>query len=174
MLSFFFSVLESDADRQIFTVLYAQYHTKLESVAIRILKNQSDAEDAVQNTFMQVIRHFEKIHQIPCEDLPFWLISIVKNESLMILRKRNRAVLLPDLENLTDAAKAVTGYSELVELFRHLPDTYRTVLEMKFLLGYSDRDIARRLGISETAVSTRTSRGRALLREIAEREGLHP
>lgn len=60
MLSFFFSVLESDADRQIFTVLYAQYHTKLESVAIRILKNQSDAEDAVQNTFMQVIRHFEK------------------------------------------------------------------------------------------------------------------
>lgn len=90
----------------------------------------------------------------------------------MILRKRNRTIPLPDLESLSSAAKAVTGYSELVELFRRLPDTYRAVLEMKTLLGYSDRDIAKHLGISETAVSTRVSQGRALLREIAEKEGV--
>lgn len=89
MLSFFFSILESDADRQAFTTIYVQHHTKLESVAIGILRSQSDAEDAVQNTFMQVIRHFEKIYQIPCEELPFWLISIVKNEAYMILQKKN-------------------------------------------------------------------------------------
>ena len=139
-----------------------------------ILKNQTDAEDAVQNAFMQVIRHFEKISEIPCKELPFWLISIVKNESLMILRKRSRIVPLPDIESLVDTAKAVTQYSELVELLRQLPDTYRAVLEMKILFGYSDQDIAKGLGISETAVSTRASRGRALLREIAEREGFHP
>lgn len=174
MLIFLLAALESEEDRRKFTAVYEQYHTRLEDAAIGVLKNQADAEDAVQNAFVQIIRHFEKISQIPCEELPFWLISIVKNESLMILRKRSRTVLLPDLENLTDAAKAVTGYSELVELFRQLPDTYRAALEMKILFGYSDRDIAKRLGISETAVSTRASRGRALLREIAEREGLHP
>ena len=50
--------------------------------------HQSVAEDAVQNAFMQVIRHFERIYQIPCEDLRSWLISIVKSEAYMILRKR--------------------------------------------------------------------------------------
>ena len=174
MLIFLLAALESEEDRQKFTAIYEQYHTQLEDVAMSILKNQTDAEDAVQNAFMQVIRHFEKISEIPCKELPFWLISIVKNESLMILRKRSRIVPLPDIESLVDTAKAVTQYSELVELLRQLPDTYCAVLEMKILFGYSDQDIAKGLGISETAVSTRASRGRALLREIAEREGFHP
>ena len=174
MLIFLLAALESEEDRQKFTAIYEQYHTQLEDVAMSILKNQTDAEDAVQNAFMQVIRQFEKISEIPCKELPFWLISIVKNESLMILRKRSRIVPLPDIESLVDTAKAVTQYSELVELLRQLPDTYRAVLEMKILFGYSDQDIAKGLGISETAVSTRASRGRALLREIAEREGFHP
>lgn len=174
MLIFLLAALESEEDRQKFTAVYEQYHVQLEDVAMGILKNQRDAEDAVQNAFMQIIRHFEKISKISCEELPFWLISIVKNESLMILRKRSRIVPLPDLESLADAAESVTEYSELVELFRQLPDTYRSVLELKILFGYSDRDIAKRLGTSETVVSTRASRGRALLREIAEREGFHP
>lgn len=174
MLIFLLAALENEEDRRKFTAIYEQYHTRLEDTAMGILKNQKDAEDAVQNAFMQIIRHFEKISEIPCEELPFWLISIVKNESLMILRKRGRMVPLPDVENLASAAETVTEYSELVELFRRLPDTYRAVLEMKILFGYSDRDIAKRLGVSETAVSTRASRGRALLRKIAEREGFHP
>lgn len=174
MLIFLLTALESEEDRRKFTVIYEQHHTRLENVAMGMLKNQTDAEDAVQNAFMQIIRHFEKIFEIPCEELPFWLISIVKNEALMILRKRSRIVSLPELESLTEAAEAVSEYSELVELFRQLPDTYRAILEMKILFGYSVRDIAKRLGVSETAVSTRASRGRALLREIAEREGFHP
>ena len=174
MLIFLLAALESEEDRREFAVIYEQHHARLENAAMRILKNQTDAEDAVQNAFMQVIRHFEKISEISCKDLPFWLISIVKNESLMILRKRRRIIPLPDIESLVDTAKAVTQYSELVELLRQLPDTYRAVLEMKILFGYSDQDIAKGLGISETAVSTRASRGRALLREIAEREGFHP
>jgi len=174
MLIFFLAALDSEEDRRKFTAIYEQYHTRLENTAICILKNQNDAEDAVQNAFVQIIRHFEKISEISCEELPFWLISIVKNESLMILRKRSRRVSLTDLESFADTAKTVTEYSKLVELFRQLPATYRTVLEMKILFGYSDRDISRHLGISETAVSTRANRGRALLREIAEREGFHP
>ena len=42
---------------------------------------------------------------------------------------------------------------------------------MKLLLGYSDEEIAAKLGLTKTAVSTRISRGRQLLREIVEREG---
>ncbi len=170
MLSFYLAALESGGDRKMFAEIYQRYHVKMERTAMNILRDQSEAEDAVQNAFMQVIRHFEKIYEIPCEELPFWLISIVKNEALMLLRKRDRTVTLEE-ERFPEGAEDVSDYAALVELFRSLPDTYRGVLEMKVLLGYTGKEIAGHLGISETAVSTRASRGRQLLREILEKEG---
>lgn len=172
MLALFLAALESDRDRTLFTSIHDRYHTQMEQTALRILGQQSDAEDAVQNSFMQVIRHFEKIDSIPCEELPFWLISIVKNEALMILRKRKRELPLSDWEGIKQAAEDVTSYHELVDLVQKLPETYRAVLEMKLLLGYTDKEIAVHLGLTETAVSTRASRGRELLRQILKEGSL--
>lgn len=174
MLAYFLAMLESKEDRQRFTDIYEQYHVQMENVAMRILAEKRDAEDAVQNAFVQVIQHFAKISEIPRRGLPFWLISIVKNEALIIRRKRNRVVLLENWESVANAARDVSNYAELVDLFTLLPDTYRTVLEMKILFGYSDKEISGKLGISETAVSTRAGRGRALLRDIMEKGGFHP
>ena len=173
MLAFFLTMLESDEERQRFVLIYEQYHERMEHVALRILEKQHDAEDAVQNAFLQVIHHFEKISTIPCEELPFWLISIVKNEALMILRKNRNIVPLEDWDGFEKSISDTSEYIALVELFRQLPETYRAVLEMKILIGYTDKEIASRLGISETAVSSRASRGRSLLRKLVEGEGLH-
>jgi len=173
MLAFFLSILESDEDRRRFTRIYEQYHQKMEQSAMRILKEQHDAEDAVQNSFLQVIRHFDKIYKIPCEELPFWLISIVKNESLMILRTKRHIVPLEDWDSFETTFGSTTEYTGIVELFRQLPETYRAVLEMKILIGYTDKEIAAHLGISETAVSTRANRGRALLKKLIEKEGMY-
>ena len=134
MLSFFLAALENDADRQVFASIYNPHHSEMENAAIKILKNQSDAEDAVQNAFMQVIRHFEKIYQIPCNELSFWLISIVKNEAYMILRKQKRTVPLEDWDDYSNQSVDVLDYVGLVDLFTKLPDTYRQVLEMTSLL----------------------------------------
>ena len=172
MLAFFLAALESDEDRELFVFIYEHYRARMEQTAIRILGLQSDAEDALQNAFMQVIRHFEKVYLIPREELIFWLISIVKNESLMILRKRKKEIQFENWDSVTETAEDVTNYNELVDLFRNLPETYRSVLEMKILLGYTDREIAEHLNISETAVRTRASRGRELLRKIMEKEGM--
>jgi RNA polymerase sigma-70 factor (ECF subfamily) len=70
-------------------------------------------------------------------------------------------------------AESISEYSQLVQVFSRLPETYRAALEMKFLLDYSGKEIAQRLGISEAAVHTRISRGRALLKELLEQEGFH-
>lgn len=174
MLSFLLAALESAEDKKRFTLIYEQHRPRMEQTAIRILKNQSDAEDAVQNAFMQIIRHFDKVFLIPCEELPFWIISIVKNEALMILRKNKREVPLEDWIVVSEKAEAAANYEDLVDLIRQLPESYRAVLEMKLLLGYTDKETARHLNITETAVSTRASRGRELLRSIMEKEGLRP
>ena len=170
----FLSLLGSDEDRKKFTELYEEYHELIESVAIKILRDQHAAEDAVQNTYKQIIDHFEKIYVVPCEKLRYWIISIVKNEALMILRKEKRVVTLEDWTIVEQAAEDVSGYNDLVALFRELPETYRAVLEMKFLLDYSSKEIAKLLNISVRAVDTRVSRGRELLKKIVEREGYRP
>jgi len=171
MLAVLLAELEGEEDRGLLIELYKKYHEKMEQCAIHILQEQHDAEDAVQSAFVQVIRHFEKVRGIPRGELPFWLIAIVKNESLILLRKRKDFVDLERVDDFAWQTDSALDYQELVALFRKLPETYRGVLEMKMLLGYSDSEIAAYFGISETAVSTRASRGRKLLQEIVRKEG---
>lgn len=173
MISYLLAILENDEDKQKFIELYEEHHVRVEQTALRILKDPHAAEDAVQNTFLQVIRHFDKISEIPCKKLGFWLISIAKNEALMILRHKRREIPQEDWDTFSADVSDPTSYNELVQLFSQLPPTYRAALEMQLINGYSGKEIAQHLGISESAVNTRISRGRALLREIAVKEGFH-
>ena len=173
MISYLLAILENDEDKQKFIELYEEHHVRVEQTALRILKDPHAAEDAVQNTFLQVIRHFDKISEIPCKKLGFWLISIAKNEALMILRHKRREIPQEDWDTFSADVSDPTSYNELVHLFSQLPPTYRAALEMRLINGYSGKEIAQHLGISESAVNTRISRGRALLREIAVKEGFH-
>ena len=142
-------------------------------VALYLLEDKQDAEDAVQNTYIQIIRHFEKVYEIPCDELTFWCISIVKNEAYMILRKKQKTIPFEDWDATSGDSDLISMYEDIVELFRQIPNTYRAALEMKLLLDYSGKEIAQHLGISESAANTRISRGRILLRELAEKEGFH-
>ena len=103
--------------------------------------------------------------------MPFWIISIVKNEVRIIMRKSKRIILLEECERIEELDTAQATYMDMVALITELPETYRAVLEMKALFGYSDKEIAKELGISQTAVSSRATRGRDLLRKIIEKEG---
>lgn len=173
MLSYLLAALESEEDKRRFIELYEENHVRAEQTALRILKNPHDAEDAVQNAFLQVIHHFDKISEIPCKKLEFWIISIVKNEALMILRRNQKELPQEDWDNFSADVNDPIGYNELVQLFSRLPPTYRAVLEMRMINDYSGKEIAVHLGISESAVNTRISRGRILLRELAVKEGFH-
>lgn len=178
MLASFLASLESEEDQKKFMEIYEQNHRRMERTAMYMLKNQSDAEDAIQNTMLQIIQHFSEVSEISCkEELSCWAIAILKNEARMILREkqkqRNQLLLLDHYEEETEMQiiENPTDQISLANAFAQLPETYRAVLEMKLLLGYTDREIAEYLGISETAVSTRASRGRALLRKLVEKEG---
>ena len=116
---------------------------------------------------------FEKIYEIPCDKLHFWIVSIVKNESLTILRKKKRTLSTEDWDDFPAPPGDSFGYRELVRLFSALPETYRATLELYFLAGYSCREIAQSFGISESTVTTRVSRGRKLLRDMIEKEGFY-
>ncbi len=80
------------------------------------------------------------------------------------------AAPLEDWDGFAETAESVSDYHTLVETFARLPLSYRAALEMK-MVGYSDWEIASKLCLTKTAVSTRISRGRQFLRNIVEQEG---
>lgn len=174
VLSLYLAALESDGDKKQFRELYRRYHRVMERTALAVLHDPHDAEEAVQEAFLRVIENFSKIYEIPCKDLGGWLVIIVRNEAITILRRRR--CHLPLEEGWADFAgqsRDLPAYSSMVQLFARLPDTYRAALEMKLVLGYSTAEIARRLGLTESAVNTRLSRGRALL-DAADQEAQTP
>ena len=176
MLPMLLATIENDVDRALFAEIYEQYHERMEQAALRILKDPHDAEDAVQNAFLKIIRNFDKFLGIPRKKRLFWCVCIVKNEAITLFRKRKTTVLIENLEDTCDSingADEALSYEDIIRLFAGLPETYRAVLEMKFLLDCSGKDISQKLGISENAVNVRISRGRAMLREIMEKEALH-
>lgn len=133
MLSYLLAALESEEDKRRFTKLYEENHVRAEQTALRILRDPHDAEDAVQNAFLQVIHHFDEISEIPCKKLGFWIISIVKNEALMILRRKQKELPQEDWDTFSADVSDPTSYNELVHLFSQLPPTYRAALEMRLI-----------------------------------------
>jgi len=171
MLVYYLQILDTPEQKTRFEQIYQQYRGLMYHVADRILHNRQDAEDAVHNAFLRIIKSFSKFQNAPAQDLPPQFVIIAKNEAISILRKKRDAIPLEDWDGFAERLEEITNYHMLLDSFTHLPQTYRAVMEMKLLSGCSDGEIAARLGLSKTAVSTRISRGRQLLRDIVEREG---
>ena len=60
MLIYLLTLIDNEGDRQTFTAIYQEYHVQMEKVALRILSEHNDAEDAVQNAWIQVIKTFSQ------------------------------------------------------------------------------------------------------------------
>ena len=171
MLIYYLQMLDTPEEKVKFEQIYLKYRGLMYQVADGVLHNCQDAEDAVHNAFLRIIRKFSRFQNIPAKDLAPQIVVIARNEAISLLRKRKDEAPLEDWEGLDQPPESISDYHALVDSFARLPQTYRAVLEMKLLSGYSDKEIAAKLGLTKTAVSTRISRGRQLLRDIVEQEG---
>jgi len=171
MLAFYLQMLDAPEERVRFEQIYREYRGLMYHVADSVLHNGQDAEDAVQNAFLRIIKHFSKFRNTPAGDVAPQLVVITRNEAISVLRKKRDAAPLEDWDGFAETSENVADYHALVDSFTRLPQAYRAVMEMKLLSGCSDGEIAAKLRLSKTAVSTRISRGRKLLRDIVEREG---
>jgi len=171
MLALYLQMLDTPEEKLRFEQIYREYRDLMYRVADSVLHNSQDAEDAVQNAFLRIIRHFSKFRNAPAGDVAPQLVVITRNEAISVLRKKRDAAPLEDWDAFAETSEEVADYHALVDSFTRLPQIYRAVMEMKLLSGCSDGEIAAKLRLSKTAVSTRISRGRKLLRDIVEREG---
>jgi RNA polymerase sigma-70 factor (ECF subfamily) len=169
-------------DRTEFARLVEEYSAVIYRLAYRMLNNQQDAEDVLQDTFLKALRGLKTFDGR--SRLSTWLYRIAANESLMLIRRHKKGSLSLDepLDSSTedpDEPRQIIDWcclpeNELMsaEARKHLDqaiDTLSPNLRMVFVLrdleGLSTAETGEVLGLTETAVKTRLSRARLHLRE---------
>ena len=170
-------------DKQAIEHLIRRYNRKLYRTARAILRDDAEAEDAVQDAYIQAIRGLASFRGD--SSLGTWLTRIAANEALM-RRRRNarRAEVIPlrdDGESLMEeipGEEAATPEREamgnqvrslLEKQIDALPDLYRAVFVLRAVEELSVEETALALGLPEATVRTRYFRARALLRTALER-----
>lgn len=132
MLVFYLSLLETESDRLLFTQIYALHERKMYATAKSILHSPEKAEDALHDSFLKVVKHFETCRTMSEDELPKWLITVVKRTSLDVLKKDSRSVGFDDLSTpelfvADDTAEDSVLFQELGDKIHALPDQYREI-----------------------------------------------
>lgn len=162
--------LAQQNDRLLLTEIYQRDYQRMMAVAMQILSSHSKAEDAVHETFLKIITHIDSLTAIPEERRIYWVLTVTRNTALDLLRKEGREMPMEHAPEV--AISREDGEVRcLVELIRTMPESYRRILELRFLAEWSHADIARELNMSVGAVKTRLSRGRQMLIQRMREEG---
>jgi RNA polymerase sigma-70 factor (ECF subfamily) len=152
--------------------LVDQYATTLYRVAFSVLRNPSDAEDAVQEAFLRVLRHRDSLHEV--RDRRVWLIRIVWN---IVLDRKRRAKTRPETDDVEELARvlpanglsaeqraaAAQHHAHVLACVDQLPVKERQVLMLSAFEELSSVEIASVLGITESSVRSRLFRARNLM-----------
>jgi RNA polymerase sigma-70 factor (ECF subfamily) len=160
-------------DKDAFTALVVQYGDRLFSVAYRILRDTTRAEDAVQQTFLTAWRELRRLRDD--DRLEAWLYRLLVNACFAEIRHTRR--WQPGLRVITDPEIApssddtqvsVALRDELERAFRRLSGDQRAVLAMHHYLGLSGAEIAETLGLSRGTVRSRLHYARQQMRAAIE------
>lgn len=157
------------ANRQAQQQLFDMYSRKMFGVCYRYVKDDMEAEDVLITAFTKV---FEHIGQFKGEgSFEGWIRRIVVNEALTYLRKSRAMALETDLEKAAREPDYHRLGSELeaedlLKMIAQLPVGYRVVFNLYAIDGFSHKEIAAQLGISENTSKSQLSRARTYLQRL--------
>lgn len=149
-------------DPDAFGQLVQENLQKMYRIAISILQNEEDAADAIQETMLKC---WQKINQVRNEDyFETWLIRTLINQCKDILKCRKRTVLVDDIPEAAQEDNYTN--TEWKAVLRVLHEKYRIVLELYYVEGFSTKEIATMMHITDASVRTRLVRGRKQLEQM--------
>ncbi len=158
--------------------LYESYADKMFLLCRRYLKNDSEAEEAVQNCFLQIFRNLHSFQYTNEAAFTGWIRKIMVNECLQYLRKKS-LLLVPAEDNELALPLSEDIFSKLSadEIFRYitsLPTGYRTIFNLFIIEGYTHTEISILLGITEGTSKSQLNKARKLLQQtITQKQQYH-
>ena len=164
-------------NRKMQEALYRQTASKMLVVCMRYAKDRMEAEDVLQMGYIKV---FQKVNEYRGDGaFEGWIRKVMVNTAIESYRKNLRSLSVVPIEDAYDQPStgfdfSRLGMQDLLKVIQKLADGYRVVFNMYIIEGYSHKEIAETLGISEGASKSQLSRARAILKEeIIKMEGIN-
>lgn len=175
MLSILLTALETEPERKKLTEIYMEHKQALYYAAFKICNNPQMAEDAVHNTFEQLIKNKEEMFTLDFLDFRRRYTVVVKNKTIDLMRREK----IYEEKGLEDFAYELEtedlpfdiqmvkreDYALLKESLEALDEVSRTILIMKYVFNKSYKDIASTMNVSTKYVDTKMVRTKAKIKE---------
>ena len=160
-------------DRHAQRSLYEIFSKKMFVVCLRYTKSQQEAEDILQDSFIKVFKNLKGYRGD--SRLDYWIKRIVVNTALNSQRKKLYMYPMVDIEDVKndfDLNKTLGafGLEELLNMIKELPTGCQAVFNMFAIEGFSHKEIAEMLEVSEGTSKSQFSRARKLLKEKIAKE----
>ncbi len=150
--------------------LYDKFSRKMMGVCLRYSKSTEEAEDILQNGFINVFQNIETFKGAGA--LEGWIRRIMVNTALTNIRKNKKLLQNIELESVeymlpsTDSVAEGYGAKDLLKLIQTLPHGFQTVFNLYAIEGYSHKEIGDLLNISEGTSKSQYSRAKAHLQKM--------
>ena len=168
----YMTMIDSPPNQSKFERIYLAYRDLMYRAAYSILKNEADAEDAVHNAFVKIAENISKISEPVCPKTQVYVVTIVENKAIDLYRanqRRSKAIYLDEISGITVDENNVHG---LAACMAKLSPRYRQVILLKYYQGFSCREIAKHLNITEANAIKLDQRAKNRLLQICKEEGI--
>jgi len=172
--------IENETDRSKATEIYLKYYSTMLYIAKSILHDQASAEDAVQEAMIKIFKNLEKISDISCYKTRCYIVIIVRNTALNLLKKQTDKISNSDdnLEDMPDSDISLLdnfiseeSYQTIIKAIRSLPKSLSDVLLLSTVNDLDNTRISKILNLSYDAVKMRLSRAKTAIRKILKETG---
>ncbi len=155
-------------DRTMQEQLYKQTASKMLAICMRYAKDRMEAEDVLQLGYIKMFKSLESYRNEGSAE--GWIRRIMVNTAIESYRKNLRTLNVVQIEEVHDLPSSGfdlnnLGMQDLLNIIQKLADGYRIVFNMFVIEGYSHKEIAESLGITEATSKSQLSRARSILKE---------
>lgn len=179
MLMLCAAMIDDEKEQSRFEQIYYSYRKQMLLVADRVLHNLDEAEDAVQNALLGIARNIKTVPQDERMERAY-VLTAARNAALQLLPKQQQRDQMLDIaelsvesgDNLFLQAMSSLDYDLLLRCLRQLDPIYRDVLLLVYVQEQSLDATADILGRKKETVRKQLQRGKRLLAELCEKEGL--
>lgn len=123
-----------------FEEIYEKYWKLAYSIALKVLRNEADAEDVVQQTFLYLFCHLEKVGDVDSPSTKAYIAKTAEHRAIDIIRAKQRFVSLDNYPDFT--APHTDALHPLEDALSQLPERYRQLLVLHYIEGYSTEEIS--------------------------------
>ncbi len=161
-----------DGDRRMQAALYEKYAPKMYGVCLRYTDNADEAQDVLQEGFIKV---YSKIHSFRSEgSLEGWIRRIFVNTAIEHYRRKKTVQPVTEkeenvLEGNYVSALDQLGEKDILALVNQISPGYKTVFNLYAVEGFSHKEIAEMLGISEGTSKSQFSRAKIILQDLVKK-----